>query len=82
MRDAERLAQQKKAKRFKTVKEPREKDADTKALARDLTARLGLKTEIQVDGGRGAHHPLPEPGTARRSDCEAGVGALRSVRRP
>ena len=54
VRDAERLAQQKKAKRFKTVKAPREKDADTKALERDLTAKLGLKTEIGFDGKGGA----------------------------
>ena len=54
VRDAERLAQQKKAKRFKQPKAPREKDADTKALERDLTAKLGLKTEIAVDGKGGA----------------------------
>jgi ParB family chromosome partitioning protein len=54
VRDAERLAQQKKAKRFKQPKAPREKDADTKALERDLTARLGLKTEIAFDGKGGA----------------------------
>ena len=54
VRDAERLAQQKKAKRFKTAKPPREKDADTKALERDLTAKLGLKTEIAFDGKGGA----------------------------
>ena len=54
VRDAERLAQQKKAKRFKQPKEPREKDADTKALERDLTAKLGLKTEIAFDGKGGA----------------------------
>ena len=54
VRDAERLAQQKKSKRFKTAKEPREKDADTRALERDLTAKLGLKTEVQFDGKGGA----------------------------
>jgi ParB family chromosome partitioning protein len=54
VRDAERLAQQKKAKRFKTAKPARDKDADTKALERDLTAKLGLKTEIQFDGKGGA----------------------------
>jgi ParB family chromosome partitioning protein len=54
VRDAERLAQQKKAKRFKQPKVPREKDADTKALERDLTAKLGLKTEIAFDGKGGA----------------------------
>ena len=54
VRDAERLAQQKKAKRFKTAKAPREKDADTRALERDLTAKLGLKVEIGFDGKGGA----------------------------
>ena len=54
VRDAERLAQQKKSKRFKTPKEPREKDADTRALERDLTGKLGLKTEIKFDGKGGA----------------------------
>ena len=54
VRDAERLAQQKKAKRFKTAKEPKEKDADTRALERDLTAKLGLKAEISFDGKGGA----------------------------
>jgi len=54
VRDAERLAQQKKAKRFKQPKAPKEKDADTKALERDLTAKLGLKTEISFDGKGGA----------------------------
>jgi ParB family chromosome partitioning protein len=54
VRDAERLAQQKKAKRFKSVKAPQEKDADTRALERDLTAKLGLKTEIRFDGKGGA----------------------------
>ena len=53
VRDAERLAQQKKSKRFKPEKAPREKDADTRALERDLTAKLGLKTEIQFDGKGG-----------------------------
>jgi ParB family chromosome partitioning protein len=53
VRDAERLAQQKKAKRFKQPKAPKEKDADTKALERDLTAKLGLKTEIAFDGKGG-----------------------------
>jgi ParB family chromosome partitioning protein len=50
VRDAERLAQQKKAKRFKTARLPREKDADTRAPERDLTAKLGLKAEISFDG--------------------------------
>jgi ParB family chromosome partitioning protein len=54
VRDAERLAQQKKAKRFKQPKAAPEKDADTKALEHDLTARLGLKTEISFDGKGGA----------------------------
>jgi ParB family transcriptional regulator, chromosome partitioning protein len=54
VRDAERLAQQKKSKRFKAAKEPKEKDADTRALERDLTAKLGLKAEIQFDGKGGA----------------------------
>ena len=47
-------AQQKKAKRFKSAKEPKEKDADTRALERDLTAKLGLKAEISFDGKGGA----------------------------
>jgi ParB family chromosome partitioning protein len=54
VRDAERLAQQKKAKRFKAVRAPQDKDADTRALERDLTAKLGLKTEIRFDGKGGA----------------------------
>jgi ParB family chromosome partitioning protein len=54
VRDAERLAQQKKAKRFKQPKAAKEKDADTKALERDLSAKLGLKTEITFDGKGGA----------------------------
>ena len=54
VRDAERLAQQKKAKRFKAAPAPQEKDADTRALERDLTAKLGLKTEIRFDGKGGA----------------------------
>jgi ParB family chromosome partitioning protein len=54
VRDAERLAQQKKAKRFKQPKVAKDKDADTKALERDLSAKLGLKTEITFDGKGGA----------------------------
>lgn len=54
VRDAERLAQKKKTKYGRVAKPAREKDADTKALERDLTARLGLKTEIQFDGKGGA----------------------------
>ena len=54
VRDAERLAQQKKAKRFRSAKAAREKDADTRALERDLTAKLGLKVEIGFDGKGGA----------------------------
>ena len=55
VRDAERLAQKKKTKYGRVAKPaPREKDADTKALERDLTAKLGLKTEIQFDGKGGA----------------------------
>jgi ParB family chromosome partitioning protein len=54
VRDAERLAQKKKTKYGRVAKPPREKDADTRALERDLTAKLGLKTEIQFDGKGGA----------------------------
>lgn len=54
VRDAERLAQKKKTKTAKTAKAPREKDADTRALERDLTAKLGLKVEIGFDGKGGA----------------------------
>ncbi len=54
VRDAERLAQKKKAKAFKAPKPAREKDADTKALERDLTGKLGLKVEIAFDGKGGA----------------------------
>ena len=39
---------------FQAAEAPREKDADTKALERDLTAKLGLKTEIGFDGKGGA----------------------------
>lgn len=53
VRDAERLAQKKKASRFKQAKPPKEKDADTRALERDLTNHLGLKTEISFDGKGG-----------------------------
>ena len=63
VRDAERLAQQKKAKGFKRPKAPHEKDADTKALERDLTVELGLKTGIACDGKGGAltiHHQTLE----------------------
>jgi hypothetical protein len=45
-----------KAKRLKQPKAPREKDADTKALERDLTAKLGLKTEIAF-AARAARSP-------------------------
>ena len=48
VRDAERLAQQKKAKRFKQPKAPKEKDADTKALERDLTAKLAILAEAHA----------------------------------
>jgi ParB family chromosome partitioning protein len=54
VRDAERLAQKKKTKYGRVAKPPREKDADTRALERDLTAKLGLKTEIAFDGKGGA----------------------------
>ncbi|MEZ5830747.1 MAG: ParB/RepB/Spo0J family partition protein [Dongiaceae bacterium] len=54
VREAERLAQKKKTKYGRVAKPKREKDADTKALERDLTAKLGLKTEIQFDGKGGA----------------------------
>lgn len=54
VRDAERLAQKKKTKTAKTAKTPREKDADTRALERDLTEKLGLKVEIAFDGKGGA----------------------------
>ncbi|WP_119302512.1 ParB/RepB/Spo0J family partition protein [Dongia deserti] len=54
VRDAERLAQKKKTKYGRIAKPAREKDADTKALERDLTAKLGLKAEIQFDGKGGA----------------------------
>jgi ParB family chromosome partitioning protein len=55
VREAERLATRAKVKtRGKAKKAPREKDADTKALERDLTAKLGLKTEIAFDGKGGA----------------------------
>jgi len=63
VRDAERLAQKKKTKSGKSAKAPREKDADTRALERDLTAKLGLKTEIAFDGEGGAlaiHYQTPE----------------------
>jgi ParB family transcriptional regulator, chromosome partitioning protein len=53
VRDAERLAQKKKASRFKTAKTPKEKDADTRALERDLTGKLGLRCEISFDGKGG-----------------------------
>src|SRR5690349_520092 len=53
VRDAERLAQKKKTKYGRVAKPAREKDADTRALERDLTAKLGLKTEIQFDGKGG-----------------------------
>jgi len=54
VRDAERLAQKKKPKSAKPAKAPREKDAATRALERDLSAKLGLKTEIAFDGKGGA----------------------------
>jgi ParB family transcriptional regulator, chromosome partitioning protein len=53
VRDAERLAQKKKTKYGRVAKPSRDKDADTRALERDLTAKLGLKTEIQFDGKGG-----------------------------
>jgi ParB family transcriptional regulator, chromosome partitioning protein len=55
VREAERLATRAKVKtRGKAKKAPREKDADTKALERDLTQKLGLKVEIGFDGKGGA----------------------------
>jgi ParB family transcriptional regulator, chromosome partitioning protein len=56
VREAERLATRAKVKgkRGKAAKEPREKDADTKALERDLSHKLGLKVEIGFDGKGGA----------------------------
>ncbi len=56
VREAERLATRAKVKgkRGKAAKAPREKDADTKALERDLSHRLGLKVEIGFDGKGGA----------------------------
>ncbi len=55
VREAERLATKAKSRpRSKAAKAQREKDADTKALERDLTARLGLKVEIDFDGKGGA----------------------------
>ena len=54
VREAERLAAKAKTRgRSKAVKAQREKDADTKALERDLTGRLGLKVEIAFDGKGG-----------------------------
>ena len=54
VREAERLATKTKNARFRKPKEKREKDADTRAIERDLTAKLGLKTEISFDGKGGA----------------------------
>ena len=59
MREAERLATKAKTRgRSKAAKagsgSGREKDADTKALERDLTQKLGLKVEIGFDGKGGA----------------------------
>jgi ParB family chromosome partitioning protein len=55
VREAERLATRAKMKtRGKAKKAPREKDADTKALERDLSHKLGLKVEIAFDGKGGA----------------------------
>ncbi|CAN0468315.1 unnamed protein product, partial [Phaeothamnion confervicola] len=55
VRDAERLASRAKVKtRGRAKKAPREKDADTKALERDLSHKLGLKVEIGFDGKGGA----------------------------
>lgn len=55
VREAERLASKAKSRpRSKAAKAQREKDADTKALERDLTAKLGLKVEIDFDGKGGA----------------------------
>jgi ParB family chromosome partitioning protein len=54
VREAERLAAKAKARpRLKPAKTAREKDADTKALERDLTARLGLQVDIDFDGKGG-----------------------------
>ena len=55
VRDTERLAARAKVKvRGKGKKAPPEKDADTKALERDLSHKLGLKVEIAFDGKGGA----------------------------
>ncbi len=54
VREAERLATRQKSAKPKKAKTPREKDADTRALERDLTEKLGLKVEIQFDGKGGA----------------------------
>lgn len=55
VREAERLAAKAKARpRSKAAKAQREKDADTKALERDLTNKLGLKVEIEFDGKGGS----------------------------
>ena len=46
---------------------PAAKDADTRALEHDLGRVLGLKVAIEHGKGRRQpHHPLPEPGAARR----------------
>lgn len=55
VREAERLATRAKAKaKGRAAKPPREKDADTKALERDLSNKLGLRVEIAFDGKGGA----------------------------
>jgi ParB family chromosome partitioning protein len=59
VRQAERLAAREKLKaqpgkgKSAKTRSGREKDADTKALERDLTHRLGLKVEIEFDGKGG-----------------------------
>jgi ParB family chromosome partitioning protein len=57
VRQTEKLAQEYKPghllKAVKAKKAPKEKDADTKALERDLALKLGLKVEIDFDGKGG-----------------------------
>jgi len=55
VRETEKLAQEAggKPKSSRSRKEPPEKDADTAALERDLTALLGLKVEIRGQGKGG-----------------------------
>jgi ParB family chromosome partitioning protein len=53
VRQTERLARLARGK-AKTARQPRTKDADTKALERELTARLGLNVSIDAKGEAGA----------------------------